>query len=44
MTFIALGPVGINIIVNHNMGLLGSQDVFAAKTHTRATLMLLGVS
>jgi hypothetical protein len=44
MTFMALGPAGINIITNHSMGFFGSQDVFAAMTHTSATLMLYNVS
>lgn len=44
MTFIALGPVGINIMTNHNMGFSGSQDVFAAMAYTRPTLILRAVS
>lgn len=44
MTFMALGPAGISIMVNHNMGLLGSQEVLAARTYTRATLILATVN
>jgi GT2 family glycosyltransferase len=44
MTFIALGPVGISIMTNHNMGFSGSHDVFAAMTYTKAILILLTIS
>ena len=44
MTFIALGPAGINIITNHSMGFFGSHEVFAAMTQIKATLILYDVS
>lgn len=44
MTFMALGPAGISIMTNHNMGFFGSQDVFAATTYTKPTLILYAIS
>ena len=44
MTFIALGPAGINIMTNHNIGFSGSHDVLAAMTYIREILILLTIS
>lgn len=44
ITFMALGPAGINIIMNHSIGFSGSQEVFVAITNTKPTLILPGIS